>query len=77
LIEFYDRGGGKDPNLDPLMIPLGLSGGEKAALAAFIKSLNSLNPEVADVKPIGHEVKAKPHEAKPAHPKKKKEKKEM
>ena len=25
LIDFYDRGGGKDPNLDPLMVPLGLS----------------------------------------------------
>ena len=52
LIDFYDRGGGKDPNLDPLMVPLGLSKHEKAALVAFIKSLDSLNPEVADVKPI-------------------------
>jgi cytochrome c peroxidase len=52
LIDFYDRGGGKDPNLDPLMVPLGLSKHEKAALVAFIKSLDSLNPEVADVKPV-------------------------
>ncbi len=52
LIEFYDRGGGQDPNLDPLMVPLGLSRHEKIALIAFIKALNSLNPEVADVKPI-------------------------
>ncbi|MGZ5425236.1 MAG: cytochrome-c peroxidase, partial [Candidatus Aminicenantales bacterium] len=52
LIEFYDRGGGRDPNLDPLMVPLGLSKHEKAALVAFIKSLDSLNPEVANVKPI-------------------------
>ncbi len=52
LIDFYSRGGGKDPNLDPLMVPLGLSQNEKKALVAFIKSLNSLNPEVADVKPI-------------------------
>ena len=52
LIEFYDRGGGKDPNLDPLMVPLGLSKREMAALVAFIKSLDSLNPEVANVKPI-------------------------
>jgi len=52
LIEFYNRGGGKDPNLDPLMVPLGLSQHEKNALVAFIKALNSLNPEVADVKPI-------------------------
>jgi cytochrome c peroxidase len=52
LVEFYDRGGGRDPNLDPLMVPLGLSRHEKAALVAFIRSLDSLNPEVADVKPI-------------------------
>jgi cytochrome c peroxidase len=52
LIDFYDRGGGKDPNLDPLMVPLGLSKHEKAALVAFIKALDSLNPEVADVKPV-------------------------
>jgi cytochrome c peroxidase len=52
LVEFYDRGGGKDPNLDPLMVPLGLTKHEQAALVAFIKALDSLNPEVADVKPI-------------------------
>ena len=52
LIDFYDRGGGKDPNLDPIMVPLGLSSHEKKALVAFIKALDSLNPEVADVKPI-------------------------
>ena len=52
LIDFYDRGGGKDPNLDPLMVPLGLTKHEKSALVAFIKALDSLNPEVADVKPI-------------------------
>jgi cytochrome c peroxidase len=55
VIEFYNHGGGKDPNLDPLMVPLGLSKGEIKALAAFIRSLNSLNPEVADVKPIAPE----------------------
>ncbi len=52
LVDFYDRGGGKDPNLDPLMVPLGLTKDEKAALVAFMKALDSLNPEVADVKPI-------------------------
>jgi cytochrome c peroxidase len=52
LIEFYDLGGGKDPNLDPLMVPLGLTKLEKKALVAFIKALDSLNPEVANVKPI-------------------------
>jgi cytochrome c peroxidase len=52
LIDFYEKGGGEDPNLDPLMVPLVLSRLEKAALVAFIKALDSLNPEVADVKPI-------------------------
>lgn len=52
LIEFYNLGGGHDANLDPLMVPLGLTSTEIQALVAFIKSLTSLNPEVADVKPI-------------------------
>jgi cytochrome c peroxidase len=52
LIDFYDRGGGSDPNLDPLMVPLGLSKLEKKALIAFIRTLVSLNPEVADVQPV-------------------------
>jgi cytochrome c peroxidase len=55
LIDFYDRGGGKDPNLDPLMVPLGLSQHEKSALVAFIRALDSLNPEVADVQPAAPE----------------------
>jgi cytochrome c peroxidase len=52
LIDFYNRGGGSDPNLDPLMVPLGLSKLEKKALIAFIRALVSLNPEVADVQPV-------------------------
>ncbi|MCK7489868.1 MAG: hypothetical protein MZU79_06280 [Anaerotruncus sp.] len=35
-----------------MMVPLGLTKLEKSALVAFIKALDSLNPEVADVKPI-------------------------
>jgi hypothetical protein len=34
------------------MVPLGLSRQEKTALVAFIRALNSLNPEVAAVQPI-------------------------
>jgi len=52
LIDFYDRGGNALRNLDPLMVPLGLSRQEKTALVAFIRALNSLNPEVAAVQPI-------------------------
>jgi cytochrome c peroxidase len=52
VIDFYDRGGDTLQNLDPLMVPLGLSKQEKSALVAFIRALNSLNPEVAAVQPI-------------------------
>jgi len=54
VIVFYNKGGGvKDPNLDPMMLPLGLSKGEIEALVAFLEhGLTSLNPDVADVKPI-------------------------
>jgi cytochrome c peroxidase len=53
LVDFYDRGGDDDSNLDPLIVPLGLSNNEKNALIAFIKrALTSLNPEVANVTPL-------------------------
>lgn len=54
LVEFYNRGGDTDdPNLDPLIMPLGLSEQEKQALVAFMKrAMTSTNPEVADVKPV-------------------------
>jgi len=54
LVEFYNRGGDSDDlTLDPLIVPLGLSPQEKEALVAFMKrAMTSLNPEVANVKPI-------------------------
>jgi cytochrome c peroxidase len=54
VVAFYNKGGGKeDSNLDPLMVPLGLSGEEIDALVAFLtRAMTSLNPEVADVKPV-------------------------
>jgi len=54
VVELYNLGGRTDdPNLDPLIVPLGLSDAEKKALVAFMKrALTSLNPEVADVKPV-------------------------
>ncbi len=54
LVEFYNRGGDiDDGNLDPLIVPLGLTQQEKEALVAFMKhAMTSLNPEVANVKPI-------------------------
>jgi cytochrome c peroxidase len=54
LVELYNQGGNTDdPNLDPLIVPLGLSQDEKDALVAFMKhAMVSTNPEVANVKPI-------------------------
>ncbi|MCX6832371.1 MAG: cytochrome-c peroxidase, partial [candidate division Zixibacteria bacterium] len=54
VVMLYDRGGGTDnTNLDPLMVPLGLSKKEVAALVAFMKrAAVSTNPSVADEKPI-------------------------
>jgi cytochrome c peroxidase len=54
VIEFYNRGGDtNDPTLDPLLLPLGLTQAEKEALVAFMtRGITSLNPEVANVKPI-------------------------
>lgn len=54
VIVFYNKGGGfKNPNMDPMMIPLGLSKFEIDALVAFLENaMTSLNPEVAGVQPI-------------------------
>jgi cytochrome c peroxidase len=54
LVRLYNSGGGKsDRNLDPMMVPLGLSEKEVEALVAFMtRALTSTNPEVANVKPI-------------------------
>ncbi len=39
VVDFLDTGGGKNPNLSPLMKPLGLSKEEKTHLIAFLKAL--------------------------------------
>jgi cytochrome c peroxidase len=39
VVEFYNRGGNKNSNLDPLISPLNLSKEEKDALVAFLKAL--------------------------------------
>lgn len=54
LVELYNKGGGlEDANLDPLMVPLGLSKAEIKALVAFMsRAMTSTNPEVAEVKPV-------------------------
>jgi cytochrome c peroxidase len=40
VVAFYNRGGGKNPHLDPAMAPLGLSKDEEASLVAFLKALS-------------------------------------
>ena len=39
VVEFYDKGGGPNPNLDSRLKPLGLTEEEKAALVAFLRAL--------------------------------------
>jgi cytochrome c peroxidase len=39
VVEFYNKGGGANPHLDPAIKPLGLSKQELADLAAFLKAL--------------------------------------
>jgi cytochrome c peroxidase len=42
VIDFYDRGGLTNPNLSPLLFPLGLTAGEKRDLEAFLHTLVDL-----------------------------------
>lgn len=39
VLDFLDKGGGPNPNLSPLIKPLGLTAEEKADLVAFLKAL--------------------------------------
>ena len=39
VVEFYNDGGGQDPNLDALTRPLGLTADEIADVVAFLESL--------------------------------------
>jgi cytochrome c peroxidase len=48
VIEFYERGGNSNPHLDPEVRPLGLTGDEKHALVAFLRSLNGTIREGPD-----------------------------
>jgi cytochrome c peroxidase len=45
VVEFYDRGGEANENLDPLIKPLGLSDGEINALVEFLRALTGDNVE--------------------------------
>jgi cytochrome c peroxidase len=45
VVEYYDRGGNRNPNLDSELQPLGLSIEEKQGLVAFLRSLSGLVQE--------------------------------
>jgi cytochrome c peroxidase len=44
VVEFYNRGGGKNPHQDPVIAPLNLSKSELADLVAFLRSLSDTSP---------------------------------
>jgi cytochrome c peroxidase len=41
VVEYYDRGGNRNPHLDAELHPLHLSSEEKADLVLFLRSLSS------------------------------------
>jgi cytochrome c peroxidase len=47
VVEFYDKGGGKNPNLDPFITPLNLSAEEKKDLVEFLKALTGESKAVS------------------------------
>jgi cytochrome c peroxidase len=46
VVEFLDRGGVPNPNLDPLVVPLKLTAQERKDLVAFLKALTGPEPMV-------------------------------
>jgi len=42
VVDYYDRGGNRNPVLDPELRPLGLSAAEKQALVVFLRSLSGV-----------------------------------
>jgi cytochrome c peroxidase len=51
VVEFYNEGGGSDPNKDPLLRPLGLSQQEVSDLTAFLESLTG-DPVIIEPPPM-------------------------
>ena len=47
VLDLYDRGGGPNPTLDPMMRPLGLTNQEKADLKTFMEALSGTMPAIA------------------------------
>ncbi len=63
VVEFYDRGGGESPQRSPLLVPLGLDADDKAALVAFLRSLDGANVDALAAK-----TRPRPGPATPARP---------
>jgi len=53
VVDFYDRAGNPNANLDPLMVPLYLSEREKEDLVAFMRALTGAN-----VEELAHQARA-------------------
>jgi cytochrome c peroxidase len=51
VIDYYDRGGNKNPQLDSDVRPLGLSADEKRSLVSFLRSLNGVAASKKTAKP--------------------------
>ncbi len=56
VIEFYNRGGGDDPQKSPLLKPLRLSDEEKEALIAFLSSLSGDDIVVVPPTPLEYQL---------------------
>lgn len=56
VVEFYDQGGGDDPQKSSLLTSLNLSGGEKRALIAFLESLSGDDVVVAAPEPLEYQL---------------------
>ena len=52
VIEYYDRGGNKNPHLDIELLPLGLSREDKQSLLALLKALSGVT--VQGLSPLRH-----------------------
>ena len=47
VVDFYNKGGGKNPHLDPLILPLNLTDPEKKDLVEFLKALTGEKLNIA------------------------------
>jgi cytochrome c peroxidase len=47
VVDFYNRGGGKNPHLDPLILPLSLTDSDKKDLVEFMKALTGEKLNIA------------------------------